>query len=82
VMFTNSYYKTIAEIQTLVYILRFVSEGKPEKQIVEVFNGDKKLVRTWIETLLEIHFIAINSFNELAITPEGKNYLEKFRLQS
>jgi hypothetical protein len=42
-MFTNSYYKTIAEIQTLVYILRFVSEGKPEKQIVEVFNGDKSL---------------------------------------
>jgi hypothetical protein len=81
-MFTNSYDKTIAEVQTLVYILRFVSAGKTEKQIVEVFNGDKKLVRTWIETLMEIHFIAINSFNELAITPEGKNYLDKFHLQS
>lgn len=81
-MFTNLYDKTTTEVQTLAYILRFVSEGKTEKQIVEVFNGDKKLVRTWIETLMEIHFIAINSFNELAITSEGKNYLDKFHLQS
>jgi predicted transcriptional regulator len=81
-MFTNLYDKTTTEVQTLAYILRFVSEGKIEKQIVEVFNGDKKLVRTWIETLMEIHFIAINSFNELAITSEGKNYLDKFHLQS
>jgi predicted transcriptional regulator len=77
----NSYGKTITEVQTLAYILRFVSEGKTEKQIVEVFNGDKKLVRTWIETLMEIHFIAMNSFNELAITPDGKNYLDKFQLR-
>jgi predicted transcriptional regulator len=81
-MFTNSYDKTTTEVQTLAYILRFVSEGKTEKQIVEVFNGDKKLVRTWIETLMEMHFIAINSFNELVITSEGKNYLDKFHLQS
>ena len=81
-MYTNLYDKTTTEVQTLAYILRFVSEGKTEKQIVEVFNGDKKLVRTWIETLMEIHFIAINSFNELTITSEGKNYLDKFHLQS
>jgi hypothetical protein len=80
-MLRNSYGKTITEVQTLAYILRFVSEGKTEKQIIEVFNGDIKLVRTWIETLMEIHFIAMNSFNELAITPDGKNYLDKFHLQ-
>ena len=79
-MLRNSYGKTITEVQTLAYILRFVSERKTEKQIIEVFNGDKKLVRTWIETLMEIHFIAMNSFNELAITPDGKNYLDKFHL--
>ena len=79
-MLRNSYGKTITEVQTLAYILRFVSEGKTEKQIIEVFNGDKKLVRTWIETLMEIHFIAMNPFNELAITPDGKNYLDKFHL--
>ncbi|MGH9978656.1 MAG: hypothetical protein ACRD8Z_22920 [Nitrososphaeraceae archaeon] len=76
----NSFGKIITEVQTLAYILRFVSEGKTEKQIVEVFNGDQKLVKTWIETLMEIHFIAMNSHNELSITPDGKNYLDKFHL--
>lgn len=76
----NSYGKTITEVRTLAYILRLVSEGKTEKQIIEVFYGDKKLVRTWFETLMEIHFIAMNSFNEFAITPDGKNYLDKFHL--
>jgi hypothetical protein len=80
VILRNSYDKIITEVQTLAYILRLVSEGKTEKQIIEVLYGDKKLVRTWIETLMEIHFIAINSFNELAITPDGKNYLDKFHL--
>jgi hypothetical protein len=80
VILRNSYGKTITEVQTLAYILRLVSEGKTEKQIIEVFIGDKKLVRTWIETLMEINFIAKNSFNELAITPDGKNYLDKFHL--
>jgi hypothetical protein len=80
VILRNSYDKTITEVQTLAYILRLVSEGKTEKQIIEVLYGDKKLVRTWIETLMEIHFIAMNSFNELAITPDGKNYLDKFHL--
>ena len=75
-----SYDKTITEVQTLAYILILVSEGKTEKQIIEVLYGDKKLVRTWIETLMEIHFIAMNSLNELAITPDGKNYLDKFHL--
>jgi hypothetical protein len=80
VILKNSYDKTITEVQTLAYILRLVSEGKTEKQIIEVLYGDKKLVRTWVETLMEIHFIAMNSFNELAITPDGKNYLDKFHL--
>jgi hypothetical protein len=80
VILKNSYDKTITEVQTLAYILRLVSEGKTEKQIIEVLYSDKKLVRIWIETLMEIHFIAMNSFNELAITPDGKNYLDKFHL--
>jgi hypothetical protein len=79
-MIRNSSGKTLTEVQTLAYILRFVSEGKTEKQIVQIFNGDKKLVRTWIETLMDIHFIRMNSFNESVVTPDGKNYLEKIYL--
>ena len=78
-MLRNSY-KTISETETLAYILRFVSEGKDEDQIVKIFNGDKQLVKTCIETLREIHFVATNFFNEMVITPDGKTYLEKFDL--
>jgi predicted transcriptional regulator len=77
-MLKDSYGKTTKEIQTLAYILRFISDGKNEEQIIEIFNGDKQLVKTWIETLIEIHFIAKNSFNEIAMTPDGNRYLEKF----
>ena len=78
-MLRNSY-KTITEVETLAYILRFISDGKDEEQIVKIFNGDKQLVKTWIETLKEIHFVTMNYFNEIAITPDGKSYLEKFDL--
>jgi hypothetical protein len=79
-MLRNSYGKTIPEVQILAYILRLIFDRKNEKQIVEIFNGDKLLVKTWIETLMEIHFIEMNSFNELVVTPDGKNYLEKIHL--
>jgi hypothetical protein len=74
----DSYGKTITEVETLAYILRFISDGKNEEQIVKIFNGDKQLVKIWIETLIEIHFIDINSFNEIILTPDGNRYLEKF----
>jgi hypothetical protein len=79
-IFTNSYDKTIPEVQTLAYILKLISDGKNEDQITEIFNGDKRLVKTWIETLIEIYFISINSFNEIILTPVGNRYLEKFDL--
>ena len=79
-MLKNSYGKAITEVETLVNILRFISEGKDEEQVVKIFNGDKQLVKTWIETLMEIHFISVNLFNEIVITQDGKNYLEKLNL--
>jgi hypothetical protein len=80
-MLRNSYGKPILEVQILVYILRLISDGKNEEQIVGIFNGDKRLVKTWIETLTEIHFIAANSFSKLVMTPEGTDYLQKFDLR-
>jgi hypothetical protein len=66
--------------QTLAYILRALSEGKNENQIAERFNGDTELVKTWIDTLEQIHFVITNYFGELVITSDGKNHLEKFDL--
>ena len=60
----------------LAYILGSISEGKNEEQIVERFDGDKKLVRIWVETLQQIGFVIKNSFNELVVTQDGENYLK------
>jgi ribosomal protein S19E (S16A) len=68
--------KALTETQTLAYILRSISEGKNEEQIVERLDGDKKLVRIWLETLQQIGFIIKNPFNELVVTPDGENYLK------
>ena len=72
----NLYVNTSTELQTLSYIFRPISEGKNEEQIVERLDGDKKLVRIWVETLQQIGFITKNSLNELVVTPDGENYLK------
>ncbi len=74
----NSYISGLTESQTLAYVLRCISEGKSEEQIAERFDGDTVLVKTWIDALKQIHYIVTNQFNELVITSDGKNYLQKF----
>jgi hypothetical protein len=41
----------MSEGQTLAYVLRCISHGKNEDQIVERFDGDMMLVKTWIDSL-------------------------------
>ena len=72
----NSYVNTSTELQTLSYILRSISSGKNEEQIIESLDGDRKLVAIWVETLQQIGFITKNSFNEIVVTPDGENYLK------
>jgi hypothetical protein len=74
----NSYIRNLTASQILFYVLRCISEGKSEEQIAERFNGDTVLVKTWIDALKQIHYVATNQFNELVITSDGKNYLQKF----
>jgi hypothetical protein len=74
----NSYIRGLTESQTLGYVLRCISEGKSEEQIGNRFDGDTVLVKTWIDALNQIHYIVTNQFNELVITSDGKNYLQKF----
>ena len=72
----NSYIRNLTASQILFYVLRCISEGKSEEQIAERFNGDTVLVKTWIDALKQIHYVATNQFNELVITSDGKNYLQ------
>ena len=74
----KSYIRGLTESQTLSYVLGCISEGKNEDQIAERFDGDTLLVRTWVDALKQIHFVVTNHFNELVITSDGKNYLQKF----
>lgn len=77
-MSKKSYIRDLTESQILFYILRCISEGKSEEQIAERFDEDKVLVKTWVDALKQIHLVAINKFNELVITTDGRNYLQKF----
>ena len=74
----NSYISSLTADQVLSYILRSLSDGKTKDEIAERFDGDTVLVETWIDALKQIHYIVTNNFNELVITPDGKNYLQKF----
>ena len=74
----NSYAHSLTASQALAYILRSVSEGKNENQIADRFDGDTELVETWIDALRRIHFLVKNYFDELIITPDGCDHLQKF----
>ena len=74
----NSYINRLSELQSALYILRCVSEGKNEDQIVERLVGDRELVKTWLAVLSDIHLVERNFVNELVITREGLNYLERY----
>jgi DNA-binding GntR family transcriptional regulator len=77
-MHRNFYVERLTATQILAYILRSISEDRSEEQIAERFASDIKIVKTWIETLEQIHFITINPFNELVVTQSGRNYLQEF----
>ena len=74
----NSYISSLTENQVLSYVLRSVSEGMNEDEIAERFDGDMGLVKTWLNTLKQMHFVIINYFDELVITQAGVDYLQKF----
>jgi hypothetical protein len=77
-MHRNSYISSLTEDQVLSYILRSISEGRIEDEIVERFDGDTKLVKKWVDVLEQTNFVTTNYFDELVITPDGRNYLEKY----
>ena len=75
-MHKNSDIHGLSEGQTLAYVLRCISDD--EDQIVERFDGDTIRVKTWIDSLKQIHFVGTNLSDELVITSDGKNFLQKF----
>ena len=77
-MYKNSNIRELTEIQIFSYVLRCITERKSEEQIAERLDRDIILVKTLIDALKHIDFVSINYFDELVITPDGKNYLKIF----
>ena len=74
----NSYINRLSELQSALYILRCVSEGRNEDQIVERFIGAGQLVKTWLSVLGDIRLVERNFVDELVITKKGRKYLERY----
>jgi hypothetical protein len=77
-MHKNSNIRELTEIQIFSYVLRCIAERKSEEQIAERLDRDIILVKTLIDALKQINFVSTNYFDELVITPDGKNYLKIF----
>lgn len=77
-MHKNSNIRELTEIQIFSYVLRCITERKSEEQIAERLDRDIILVKTLIDALKQIDFVSTNYFDELVITPDGKNYLKIF----
>jgi hypothetical protein len=77
-MHKNSNIRELTEIQIFSYVLRCIAERKSEEQIAERLDRDIILVKTLIDALKQIDFVSTNYFDELVITPDGKNYLKIF----
>lgn len=77
-MHKNSNIRELTEIQIFSYVLRCITERKSEEQMAERLDRDIILVKTLIDALKQIDFVSTNYFDELVITPDGKNYLKIF----
>ena len=77
-MHKNSNIRELTEIQIFSYVIRCITERKSEEQIAERLDRDIILVKTLIDALKHIDFVSTNYFDELVITPDGKNYLKIF----
>jgi hypothetical protein len=76
----DSFTSNLTGFQILTYILNSISVSKNENQNAERLDGNIKLVRICVDALIHIRLITKNYFDDLILTPDGKEYLEKFDL--
>src|SRR5918912_3066823 len=74
----NSYIDNLSEMQTALFILKCLSEGKNEEYLIQRFDNDEQLVRIWMNLLTELKLLMVNVVGEYVITNKGKDYLQKY----
>ena len=74
----NSYIDNLSEMQSALFILKCLSEGKNEEYLIQRFDNDEQLVRIWMNLLTELKLLMVNVVGEYVITNKGKDYLQKY----
>jgi len=74
----NSYIDNLSEMQSALFILKCLSEGKNEEYLILRFDNDEQLVRIWMNLLTELKLLMVNVVGEYVITNKGKDYLQKY----
>jgi hypothetical protein len=74
----NSYVSNLSEMQSALFILKCLSEGKDEGYLIQRFDNDEQLVRIWMNLLIELNLLVVNVVGEYVITNKGKDYLQKY----
>ncbi|MDQ4012848.1 MAG: hypothetical protein M3146_03880 [Thermoproteota archaeon] len=74
----NSYIDNLSEMQSALFILKCLSEGKNEEYLIQRFDNDEQLVRIWMNLLAELKLLVVNVVGEYVITNKGKDYLQKY----
>jgi len=75
---SNSYVSNLSEMQSALFILKCLSEGKDEGYLVDRFDNDDQLVRIWMNLLTELKLLIVNVVGEYVITNKGRDYLQTY----
>ena len=65
-------------MQSALFILKCLSEGKDEGDLVDRFDNDEQLVRIWMNLLTELKLLMVNVVGECLITNKGREYLQTY----
>ena len=69
-------------MQSALFILKCLSEGKDEGYLVDRFDNDEQLVRIWMNLLAELKLLMVNVVGEYVITNKGREYLQTYNPHS
>ena len=67
-------------MQSALFVLKCLSEGKNEEYLIQRFDNDEQLVRIWMNLLTELRLLVVNVVGEYVITNKGKDYLQNIIL--
>jgi hypothetical protein len=73
----------LSPLESAVYVLRCIYEGKRKDEIVQRFDGDEQLVSLWLTFLKTNDWLQENQYanGQLEVSEQGRQWLEKFELR-